>query len=137
MNGSMGLCSHPATMYVPGTRRETAREVLASSPVRDVAAPPAHVLVCANERDAASALGAGCGARGEALYAAFKDAVAARGAYRSVWITKTHCLGVCPREGATCALADGRGRRILAEVVPGDVPELFASLVDPGPAQPL
>jgi predicted metal-binding protein len=82
--------------------------------------------VCANERDPASPLGPGCGARGAAVYDALKDAVAARGAHRDVWITRTHCLGICPRAGATCATYDASGeRRVLSEVEPPDAADLL------------
>jgi len=66
--------------------------------------PEAHLFVCANRREAGSPLGAGCSVEGEALYATLKTEVARRQLVRSVWVTKTHCLGVCPKEGATVAL---------------------------------
>jgi (2Fe-2S) ferredoxin len=37
------------------------------------------------------------------VYDALKTEVAQRGLVRSVWVTKTHCLGICPKEGATAA----------------------------------
>jgi (2Fe-2S) ferredoxin len=66
-------------------------------------APPLHLFVCAHVRDANDPLGAGCGARGEAVYSRLKDEVAARRAFNSVWVTKTHCLGICPKSGCTVA----------------------------------
>ncbi len=68
-----------------------------------VTPPRAHLFVCGNSRDERSPLGAGCGARGEALYAELKAEVGRRGLVTTAWITKTHCLGVCPRAGATVA----------------------------------
>jgi hypothetical protein len=62
-----------------------------------------HLLVCANRRAADDPLGPGCGDAGEATYAVLKAEVARRGAYRAVWVTKTYCLGVCPKRGCTVA----------------------------------
>ncbi len=64
--------------------------------------PRVHLFVCANRRDG-SPLGPGCGERGDAVYDALKREVAARGRVADVWVTRTHCLGVCPRDGATLA----------------------------------
>lgn len=68
------------------------------------AAPKVHLFVCANERDPSSPLGGGCRERGEALYDALKNEVANARAFSSVWVTKTHCLGICPKAGATVAV---------------------------------
>jgi predicted metal-binding protein len=65
--------------------------------------PEAHLFVCANRREADSPLGPGCAERGDALYEALKAEVARRGLVRPVWVTKTHCLGICPKHGATVA----------------------------------
>jgi hypothetical protein len=70
--------------------------------MRAVARPRVHLFVCANARPG-SPLGEGCADRGEKLYAALKEEVAARGRVADVWITKTFCLGVCPKRGATVA----------------------------------
>jgi hypothetical protein len=48
-------------------------------------------------------LGPGCAAHGEAVYDALKREVAARGLVQDAWVTKTHCLGICPKVGATVA----------------------------------
>lgn len=71
--------------------------------MRDAIAPRHHLFVCANRREPNSPLGEGCAERGEALYDELKREVSARGLVTRVWITKTHCLGICPREGATVA----------------------------------
>ncbi len=80
--------------------------------MREVPPPRVHLFVCTNRRgaergargeEAASPLGPGCGERGDALYDALKREVAARGLVADAWITRTHCLGVCPRDGATVA----------------------------------
>jgi (2Fe-2S) ferredoxin len=64
--------------------------------------PRLHLFVCVNERDPNDPLGPGC--RGGETYAALKDEVARRGEVASVWVTRTYCLGVCPREGCTVAV---------------------------------
>lgn len=70
--------------------------------MRSFPAPRLQLFVCTNEREDAG-LGPGCGARGEEVYAALKTLVAEHGLVRDVWVTKTHCLGVCPRAGCTVA----------------------------------
>ena len=86
--------------------------------------PKLHLFVCGNRRDDASPLGTGCAERGDALYEELKREVAARGAYTRVWVTKTHCLGVCPKTGATVAIYPSG--RIVADVLLGDAPGLCA-----------
>ncbi len=93
-------------------------------------APRLHLFVCANQRSGASPLGPGCAANGEAVYGALKSAVAGiPGAVSQVWITKTHCLGICPTRGATVARypRSGHGSPIITEVLPGDVATLLSS----------
>jgi (2Fe-2S) ferredoxin len=70
--------------------------------MRPVQAPRFHLFVCANRRDG-SPLGPGCGERGEAVFDALKREVFGRGLVNPVWVTKTGCLGICPKQGATCA----------------------------------
>ncbi|HEY1958386.1 MAG TPA: (2Fe-2S) ferredoxin domain-containing protein [Polyangiaceae bacterium] len=62
-----------------------------------------HLFVCVNERAEGDPLGRGCGSRGAEVYAALKEEVARRGEIQSVWVTRTHCLGVCPPDGCTVA----------------------------------
>jgi predicted metal-binding protein len=82
--------------------------------MREHAAPKRHLLVCANRRDASSPLGTGCAERGDAVYDGLKKWVAERGLYAQVWVTKTHCLGICPKSGCTIAVyPDGK---IISEV---------------------
>lgn len=87
-------------------------------------APRLHLFVCANRREG-SPLGPGCGDRGDALYVALKAEVAARGEHATIWVTKTHCLGICPKRGATVARYPGR-EPILSDVEVGDVEALLA-----------
>ena len=94
-------------------------------------APQLHLFVCANHRDADSPLGPGCGDEGERVFAIMKAEVARRGAYRAIWVTKTHCLGVCPKRGATVAVYP-RGT-LYSEV---DETEA-AALLDAAAARPL
>ena len=65
--------------------------------------PETHLLVCVNRREPGSPLGPGCAERGDVLYDALKDEVLRRGLVRPVWVTKTHCIGICPKDGATVA----------------------------------
>lgn len=88
--------------------------------------PRLHLFVCANRRAADDPLGAGCSAYGDAVYSALKDDVARRGIHREVWITKTHCLGICPKRGATLAVYPAG--TILMEVEAAEAPALLESL---------
>ncbi len=85
--------------------------------------PQAHLFVCANRRPPDSALGVGCADEGEELYVALKREVARRGSIASVWVTKTHCLGICPTHGATVALYPRQAMWGGAE--PSDAPWLL------------
>jgi predicted metal-binding protein len=92
--------------------------------MRAVAAPRHHLFVCANRREG-SPLGSGCGDRGEALYDALKREVNGRGHVASIWVTKTHCLGICPKDGATCArYPTPPGGPVVTDVVPTDAKAL-------------
>jgi hypothetical protein len=103
-------------------------------------APALHLFVCANRRDS-SPLGPGCSAHGDAVYDALKQAVAARGRVHDVWITKTHCLGICPKAGATVARYSSAppspvstaGDPILMEVTPADASGLLEASARSGP----
>jgi (2Fe-2S) ferredoxin len=92
--------------------------------MRVAPSPRLHLFVCANRREG-SPLGPGCGERGDALYDALKGAVAARHGYNAIWVTKTHCLGICPKHGATVARYPSR-EPILSDVEIGDVEALLA-----------
>lgn len=92
--------------------------------MRALSSPRLHLFVCANRRDG-SPLGPGCAERGDAVYDALKREVAARGLIAEVWITKTHCLGICPKRGATAARYPD-ARPIRTEVEPSDVAALLA-----------
>ena len=71
-----------------------------------------------------SPLGPGCGAHGDAVYDALKTAVA--GDVRGTWVTRTQCLGICPKRGATVARYGADiAPAIKTEVTPADVPELL------------
>jgi (2Fe-2S) ferredoxin len=81
--------------------------------------PRLHFFVCANRRPLDSSLGPGCGSSGDAVFDALKEGVAARNRFSDVWVTKTECIGLCPRDGATVALYEGLERgtgRIFTEV---------------------
>ena len=91
--------------------------------------PRLHLFVCANRRED-SPLGPGCGERGDALYDALKAEVAARAEHNTTWVTKTHCLGLCPKRGATVARYPG-SEPILSDV---EVADVNALLEDQGAA---
>lgn len=92
--------------------------------------PRLHLFVCANRREG-SPLGPGCGANGEEVYGALKSAVARiPGGTVAIWVTKTHCLGICPKRGCTVARYPS-ARPIVMEVTPDDVPALLAPPDDP------
>ena len=92
--------------------------------MRVAPSPRLHLFVCANRREG-SPLGPGCGERGDALYDALKDAVAARRSFAAIWVTKTHCLGICPKHGATVARYPS-SEPILSDVELSDVEALLA-----------
>ena len=92
--------------------------------------PKLHLFVCANRRPADDPLGAGCGDAGDAVFAALKHEVSARGAYRAVWVTRTYCLGICPKRGCTVAAYAPGERRIIAEVEARDAAALFQHALD-------
>src|SRR6185503_9424228 len=97
--------------------------------MRATFAPKLHLFVCANRREEGSPLGTGCGDRGEALYDALKGEVSRRGLIARTWVTKTHCLGICPKRGATVARYAGSpasAPTILADVEVGDAATLCA-----------
>lgn len=88
-----------------------------------------HLFVCANRREG-SPLGPGCAERGDALYDALKNEVAARRMVTEIWVTKTHCLGICPKRGATVARygvgTEAGASSIRSDVELGDVGALLA-----------
>ena len=90
--------------------------------------PRLHLFVCANRRDA-SPLGPGCADRGDALYDALKSEVARTGKVGEIWVTKTHCLGICPKRGATVARYPGP-QPIVTDVEVSDVPALLGGAPD-------
>jgi (2Fe-2S) ferredoxin len=90
-------------------------------------APSVHLFVCANRRPADNPLGPGCGDAGDAVFESMKAEVAKRGAYRAVWVTRTQCLGLCPKRGCTVAMYPRQ--RIVSEVELADAPALFASAI--------
>jgi (2Fe-2S) ferredoxin len=85
--------------------------------------PAVHLFVCVNRRPEGAPLGSGCGDAGEAVYAALKDEVAAVRAYGAVWVTRTLCLGICPKRGCTVAIYPRQ--RLVTEVERGDAAAVF------------
>jgi (2Fe-2S) ferredoxin len=85
--------------------------------------PEVHLFVCANRREAGSPLGVGCSIDGDEVYDALKVGVARGGHIQSVWVTKTHCLGICPKHGATVAAYPKQ--RIWTEVSSSDAADIL------------
>src|SRR5580658_4423526 len=103
-----------------------------SAPMRPAPlAPAVHLFVCANRRPADNPLGPGCGDAGDAVFDSMKAEVAKRGAYRAVWVTRTLCLGQCPKRGCTVAVYPRQ--RIVSEVELADAPGLFESAIGQAP----
>jgi hypothetical protein len=101
--------------------------------------PKVHLFVCTNDRDPASLLGPGCGATGLQVFQALKRCVGDDGAYASIWVTQTACMGICPKKGATVAIyasaAGSPASRILTEVEHHDAARTYAearSMTAPG-----
>jgi (2Fe-2S) ferredoxin len=103
--------------------------------MRTALAPRVHLFVCANRREG-SPLGPGCGDHGDALYQALKREVAARGLVSDVWVTRTHCLGICPKRGATIAMYPSSPEPIRADVVAEDAAAVVDEAVAGAPAAP-
>jgi (2Fe-2S) ferredoxin len=87
--------------------------------------PGLHFFVCANRRPHDSPVGPGCASRGEEVFDTLKDEVAKRHLFADLWVTKTHCLGICPREGATIAIYPVG--RIVTEVTRDDALALLTT----------
>jgi (2Fe-2S) ferredoxin len=65
-----------------------------------------HILVCVNDRSDGRW---SCGHHeGLAIYEALKAHVKSHGLVQKVWVSRTGCLGLCPKEG------------VLLKVDPGD-----------------
>jgi (2Fe-2S) ferredoxin len=90
--------------------------------------PQVHLFVCVNERDEGAPLGPGCGKNGLAVYDVMKAEIAKRGAYRAAWVTRTLCLGQCPKVGCTVAIYPRQ--RILTEVEAKDATKVFEDALD-------
>jgi (2Fe-2S) ferredoxin len=85
--------------------------------------PRVHFLVCGNTRPDESPLGRGCGLVGEHVYVGLKQEVTRAQAHVDVWITKTACLGICPKRGATVAIYPTC--QLFTEVEASDAKELY------------
>ena len=103
-------------------------------PMQAAPRPRLHLFVCANRREG-SPLGPGCAERGDALYDALKSEVAARRKVTEIWVTKTQCLGICPKHGATVARYPSNDP-ILSDVEVADVAQLLADPLDPPDPRP-
>jgi predicted metal-binding protein len=86
--------------------------------------PAAQLLVCTNAREASDPLRSGCGAHGPRVYQSLKRAVAEHGRVADVWITRSLCLGQCPRDG--CAVAIQPANEHFVDVKDVDAAVLMA-----------
>jgi predicted metal-binding protein len=84
-------------------------------------APKKHLFVCTHSRPAGDPLGGGCADRGERVFAALKNRVAETFAFH-VWVTRTGCMGICPKEGATVASTEQES--LLQEVSETDAAQI-------------
>lgn len=91
----------------------------------------AHLFVCVNQRSQGDPLGRGCGARGDEVYAALRREINGRGLVSSVYLTRTHCLSVCPAQGTAVAISPGG--QLLADVTVADVPALIDAAAKTNP----
>ena len=85
--------------------------------------PRTHLFVCTHRREESSPLGPGCGDSGDAVFDALKAEVARLGAYRDVWVTRTACLGICPRQGCTVVVYPAG--KLFRDVTVDDARELL------------
>lgn len=83
-----------------------------------------HIFVCVNRRAEDNPLGGGCGQRGDDLHAALLAEIGRQRLYTSVWLSRSYCVGACPRKGAAVALAPGD--TVLTEALPADAAEIVA-----------
>ncbi len=72
--------------------------------------PKAQIFVCANTRAADDPLTSACGAHGTAVFDALRRVVRERGLVSAVWITRTGCLGHCPKDGCAVAIYPAGGQ---------------------------
>jgi hypothetical protein len=88
-----------------------------------------QILVCVNRRPDGDPLGTGCGDRGEAVYSAMRRGLSPAGLSGAMWVTRTHCQGICPAIGACVTLPSAsEGGDMLTEVTPADVPAIVLRL---------
>jgi (2Fe-2S) ferredoxin len=98
--------------------------------------PRHHVFVCTNRRSADTQMPSCAANGGGDVLDAFLRERAARGLYRTVYVTQSLCLGVCPQSGATVVVYP-EGTWYVG-VRASDVAEIFAAhLVDGLPVERL
>jgi hypothetical protein len=96
--------------------------------VKSATGAATQVLVCVNQRPETDVLGPGCGERGERLVALLRNRVAQTGAYAQVWVTRTHCQGLCPKRGASVVIS--ALLQPLVEVEDADLESLWTRIRD-------
>ncbi len=86
-------------------------------------APVAQLFVCTNARASDDPLQSRCGEHGGIVLAALKRKVAQLGRVSDVWVTKTGCLGQCPKDGCSVVIAPSGEQWV--DVREGDVTALL------------
>lgn len=64
-------------------------------------APRVQLFVCTNVRAAEDPLKSACGAHGLPVFNALRAEASRLGVSGAVWITRSGCLGHCPRDGCS------------------------------------
>jgi predicted metal-binding protein len=85
--------------------------------------PQMHFFVCANARAKDHPLGEGCAERGEAVFQTMKRETLAGGT--GAWVTKTGCMGVCPKQGSSIVRTKNGSYELFTEVLPEDALRLL------------
>ncbi|MEO7096138.1 MAG: hypothetical protein ABI175_22945 [Polyangiales bacterium] len=88
-----------------------------------------QLFVCTNSRRGDDPLGGGCGTRGDDVHRALTAAIARRRAWQHVWLARSSCLGVCPKQGCTVAVTPTGA--LLDEVEADDADAVLDALLGP------
>ncbi len=90
-------------------------------------APRVQLFVCTNARAADDPLQSACGSHGASVFAALRAEASRLGVVGAVWITRTACLGHCPREGCSVAVYPRGGQ--WTDVREEDAPRLLREAI--------
>lgn len=87
-----------------------------------------QIFVCTNRRADGDPLGTGCADRGEQVWSNTRQLVMRMGLGARLWVTRTQCQGLCPKQG--CAVTLVPTGRILVEVTSNDAQSLVQTLLE-------